>query len=187
MYLNRVILQRSYKTSFSLLQVSLPSWTFNTVYFTALCVGSPTQPQPAISYDEHQMSLIVSWNEPFTHTGFPVTYYKLQITNVSDFSGHNTHQDIVNISNRLYYVNSVDSLPTTCYELEYNVTAFNEIGSSAVGSVIGRFPICKWVILSTLLLHYCILIILKCRSFACYYSMESSLPNRWDSTLGDRV
>ena len=132
------------------------------------------------------MSLIVSWNEPFTHTGFPVTYYTLQIINVSDFSGHNSH-DLVNIGIRLYYTDSIDTLPTICYELEYNVTAFNEIGSSMVGSVTGGFPISKLYYIYVLTISLAFLIILKCRSFACYSSMESSLPNRWNSTLGNMV
>ena len=156
------------------------------MYFAVLCVGPPTQPQPFVRYDKHQMSLIVSWNEPFTHAGFPVTYYTLQIINVSDFSGQNWH-DTVNISHRLDYIDSVDSLPTVYYELEYNVTAFNEIGPSAVGSVTGAFPISKFTYIICSLNIFGILIILKCRSFACYSSMESSLPNRWDSTLGDMV
>ena len=135
-------------TGILLLQVTTVYYRFPLYSYGNLKVhvsnnaGPPSKPQPIISYSEEGMFLRVSWNESYSHSEFPVTYYTVQTTSTIDPSNYSQP---VNISHRLDYIDSVDFLPTVCYELEYNVTAFNEIGPSAVGSVTGAFPISELI------------------------------------------
>ena len=133
------------------------SQLLESLHYTSKCADPPSKPEPTVSYSQDGTLLTLSWKEPFSHPGFPITHYTLQITNVSNPSIHNPP---VNISYHLSYIDSVASLPTACNELEYNVTAFNEIGKSAVGSVTGGFPISKFISIS-FILAFCQIFLLQ--------------------------
>ena len=99
--------------------------------------GPPSRPLPNITYNDGGLSITVAWDEPFTHTGFGINYYVIQIINITQ-SLQETQTVFMGL--RRMYTANVTTLPTTCHELEYIVTAYNDVGSSA-GSVRGGFPI----------------------------------------------
>ncbi|XP_064398867.1 uncharacterized protein LOC135345371 isoform X2 [Halichondria panicea] len=101
-----------------------------------IIAGPPSEPQPRFSYTDNGLSLTITWNKPFTHTGFNITAYSLLIYNTSD----STMRNVTLGQQRMYYVDVIDTAPTNCHELQYIVTAYNSLGSNAA-SVIAGYPI----------------------------------------------
>ncbi len=101
--------------------------------------GPPSETHPMISYNQSGLSLTISWGEPFTHPGFNITEYSLQIVNRSSNAAMTR---TVPVGLDRVYVDTVDAPPSQCNELDYIVTAFNSIGNSTA-SVSGGFPISK--------------------------------------------
>ena len=94
-------------------------------------------------------NLTVMWEEPFTKADFPITGYKLDMVNKT--SGIQTV--LLDFSSALSYNMSVDEVVSACHELNFSVTAYNELGD-ATGHAIGMFPkglnVCTWFVLGTL-------------------------------------
>ncbi len=54
-----------------------------------------------MSYNYHNRSLTLNWNEPFTHLGFPVIGYTLELFNTAD---HETITAPIDMQlHRVYY------------------------------------------------------------------------------------
>ncbi|XP_064398896.1 uncharacterized protein LOC135345397 [Halichondria panicea] len=101
-----------------------------------IVAGPPSNPLPRLGYNNHNHSLTLNWNEPFTHPGFNVIRYTLEIMNTAN---HETISEPIDMQlRRVYMYTSI--LPVMCTELEYTVTAYNEVGNSTA-SVTGGFPI----------------------------------------------
>jgi len=79
--------------------------------------------------------LNISWETPFTHPGFDISHYTLELFNTTDNSSI-----VVNMGMTNTYTASIDSLPRSCSEMVYTVTAFNSLGSNS-NNVSTGFPI----------------------------------------------
>ena len=79
--------------------------------------------------------LSVIWEEPHSTASFPITGYKLDVVNKT--SGVRTV--LVGFSSVLSYNMSIDEVVSACHQLNFSVTAYNELGD-ATGHVIGMFP-----------------------------------------------
>ncbi len=136
--LHALLIPITRKTDTSLLQVCV--CVFFYISIRILCnqyfLGPPSNPLPRLGYNNHNHSLTLNWNEPFTHPGFNVIRYTLEILNTAD---HETISEPIDMQlRRVYMYTSI--LPVMCTELEYTVTAYNEVGNSTA-SVTGGFPI----------------------------------------------
>ena len=114
---------------------------FEWCHCDVIHTGPPSELHPVISYNETGLSLTISWDEPFTHTGFNITEYSVQIVNNSNAAIRTVSMGLSRV-----FVDSVDAAPSECNELEYTVFAYNSIGTSTA-SVCGGFPIRKCIII----------------------------------------
>ena len=110
------------------------SLCLNKQYIVTIYIytGPPSKPIPHLEYNAEEVSLTVTWNESFTYSGFDVNYYTLQIIN--------TNLSSMNMSLHRVFTDRFNELPTICNEIEYIVTAYNDIGNTS-GAVRGGFPI----------------------------------------------
>lgn len=90
--------------------------------------------------------LNITWAPPFTWSDYPLTEYRLVVTE---------QQNSLQLYNRIkspnvteveffygrIYPGKEDSFPTVCTLLEFRVAAKSEIGESAAGLTTGGFPI----------------------------------------------
>ena len=106
--------------------------------FFLTCAGPPLSPHPFMGFESNGSILTVTWEEPFSMDGFPVTSYNLSVYNHTSGSSYShlmyPPQLEYNISNPL-----VSS--TNCHTLTFSVTAINSVGSSEEDNVSGGFPI----------------------------------------------
>ncbi|XP_064398947.1 uncharacterized protein LOC135345445 isoform X2 [Halichondria panicea] len=108
----------------------------STEKYRYLIISGPPS-NPRLVYNYHNRSLTLNWNEPFTHPGFNVIGYTLELFNTAD---HETITAPIDLQLDRVYSQNVSILPNMCTAVEYTVTAYNELGNSTA-SVTGGFPI----------------------------------------------
>ena len=78
----------------------------------------------------------ISWEEPFSNTGFPILSYNLTVQNQT--SGHSISVDLP-MGTQAYHINTSDVRSIICRSLSITLTARNTLGVSDEG--IGTFQI----------------------------------------------
>lgn len=113
----------------------------SSLYNLVLWIAAPpSNPLPHLNYSDSGRILTIAWDEPFTHPGFSVSGYTLQVINTSDQNV--IHAAAVELNSNRSFQCIASALPLTCSTQEYIVTAFNEVGNSS-STITAGFPIGK--------------------------------------------
>jgi len=107
--------------------------------------GPPAPPQPKLEL-LNATTLRLTWNPPFTWTGFPIQNYTVRMENTSNSMNNrqwnipaNENNSNDSVSFELSTMNG--EIATGCALLNFSVTAWSDLGESRPGRISGGFPI----------------------------------------------
>ena len=100
-----------------------------------LCLSGPPLPPSPILRVVNATDLQLRWEEPFTSEGFGIKQY-----NVSVRTSNETQS--FEITDRVFDW-SRDDIAQSCEELNFTVTATNDIGNSETANISWEFPVGK--------------------------------------------
>ena len=103
------------------------------------CPGPPLPPDPVIVINSSSSQLNIQWGIPYSHSGYPVVSYSIQIVNMS--SG-DVLESVLNYNDTSYEYTFEDKLNVQyCQIITVNITAVSAAGPSTPGSVSRGIPI----------------------------------------------
>jgi len=99
-------------------------------------------------------TLRLTWNPPFTWTGFPIQNYTVRMENTSNSMNNRQWNILANENNSSdsvsFDLSTVNGeIARECTLLNFSVTAWSDLGESRPGRILGGFPIGRLSIYSS--------------------------------------
>ena len=113
--------------------------------------GPPLPPEPEL-LSINSTLLHIRWAPPFSSSAYPITAYRINVTEQELTGGLRTdavYNLLPNMTEMEYPFNELYPLANatlpSCTVLEFRVTAFNDVGESTESTTMGSYPIGTYV------------------------------------------
>ncbi|KAL5500460.1 hypothetical protein EMCRGX_G012025 [Ephydatia muelleri] len=135
-------------TSFQCIDITMTLRSGKAVLIVA---GPPSSPEPRIRVF-NSISLNLSWDEPFTQSGFEALLYTVRVSHAVSEATVGLYEVVA--SHRYFIFTYSEEIGSLCYDtLIFYVTATNQIGVSGAGNISSRFPVAQGPLLNPPELH----------------------------------